>query len=137
MKNPNLLFTMLLAMLISISSCTSNDSNDSSDTEKSATVTIVGKWHNYKRVINGKTYTDTGADPISNLNYEFQTNACIITDEGDVTNYNYKVDGDYIKFYSPKTEALTGSEKINSLTKDELVVVSQYNSNTLKYFKKL
>ena len=57
--------------------------------------------------------------------------------EKKLVDYIYKVDGDYIKYYNPKTEALTGSEKIVTLTKDELVVVNQYNDDELKYFKRL
>lgn len=136
MKQLNTLKKSLVLILIGAFSLTTACSSDNSgDSEQ--TPTIVGKWHNYKRVENGKTYPDTGASPISNLNYEFQTNACIITENGEINNYIYKVDGDYLKFYNPKTEVLTGSERIVTFTKDELVVVNQYNSNELKYFKRL
>ena len=135
MKKLNTLKKSLVLILIGVFSLTTSCSSD--NTDNTETPTIIGKWHNYKRVENGVTYTDTGADPISNLNYEFQTNACIITEEGDVQNYIYKVDGDYIKYYNPKKEVLTGSEKILTLTKDELVVVNQYNDDELKYFKRL
>lgn len=121
----------LVLLFIGALSLTTSCSSDSQDDSKQ-TPTIIGKWHNYKRVENNITYTD-----ISNLNYEFQTNACIITEEGEVQNYIYKLDGDYIKYYNPKTEILTGSEKIVTLTKDELVVINQYNDDELKYFKRL
>lgn len=102
MKQTNRLNRTLILLLISvlsvITSCSSDDSNDAG-----TNVTVIGKWHNYKRVENGKTYTD-----ISNLDYEFQTNACIITEEGHLANFIYKVEGDYIKYYNPKTEVLTG-----------------------------
>jgi hypothetical protein len=120
-----LLFLVLGFTLIS--SCSSENTDDYEQT-----LSIVGKWHNYKRVEKGVTYTD-----ISNLNYEFQTNACIVTEKGDITNYVYKVDGNYIKFYNPKTEIFTLSERIILLTKNELVVENDYNSNELKYFKRL
>lgn len=136
MKKLNTLKKSLALILIGVFSLTTSCSSDNQDDLKQTT-TIIGKWHNYKRVENGVTYTDTGADPISDLNYEFQTNACIITEEGEVQNYIYKVDGDYIKYYDPNTEVLTGSEKIVTLTKDELVVVNQYNDDELKYFKRL
>lgn len=125
----------LVLLFIGALSLTTSCSSDNQDDSKQ-TPTIIGKWHNYKRVENGVTSTDTGAEPISDLNYEFQTNACTITENGSVQNYIYKVDGDYIKYYNPKTEVLTGSEKIVSLTKDELVVVNQYNDDELKYFKR-
>lgn len=130
MKKLNTLKKSLALILIGAFSLTTSCSSDNSDNTE--TPTIIGKWHNYKRVEYNITYTD-----ISDLNYEFQTNACIITEEGEVQNYIYKVDGDYIKYYNPKTEVLTGSEKIVTLTKDELVVVNQYNDDELKYFKRL
>lgn len=125
-------FFLLLSLFHVLISCSSDNKENPEQT-----LTVIGKWHNYKRTENGKTYTDTGADPISKLNYEFQTTACIITEEGQKKNYIYKVDGDFIKFYDTKTEALTGTEKIVNLTRDELVVINQYNNNELKYFKKL
>lgn len=118
---------ILTGAILLATSCSSDNSDNTEQTPK-----IIGKWHNYKRVENGITYTD-----ISDLNYEFQTNACIIIEEGETRNFIYKVDGDYIKFYNPNTEVLTGSEKIVTLTKDELVVVNQYNDDELKYFKRL
>lgn len=121
------LVLILTGAILLATSCSSDNSDNTEQTPK-----IIGKWHNYKRVENGETYTD-----ISDLNYEFQTNACIIIEEGETRNFIYKVDGDYIKFYNPNTEVLTGSEKIVSLTKDELVVVNQYNDDELKYFKRL
>lgn len=121
----------LVLLFIGVFSLATSCSSDNQDDSKQTT-TIIGKWHNYKRVENGKTYTD-----ISDLNYEFQTNACKITEEGETRNFIYKVDGDYIKYYNPKTEVLTGSEKIVTLIKDELVVVNQYNDDELKYFKRL
>lgn len=127
MKFKRTLVLLFIGALSLTTSCSSDSQDDSKQTN-----TIIGKWHNYKRVENNITYTD-----ISDLNYEFQTNACIITEEGYVKNYIYKVDGDYIKYYNPKTEVLTGSEKIVTLTKDELVVVNQYNDDELKYFKRL
>lgn len=123
--------TLVLLFIVVFSLTTSCSSDNSDSTE---TPTIIGKWHNHKRVENGVTYT---GDDISNLNYEFQTNACIISEEGGIRNFIYKVDGDYIKYYNPKTEVLTGSEKIVTLTKDELVVINQYNDDELKYFKRL
>ena len=129
MKKLKTLKKSLALILIGVFSLTISCSSDNSDnTEKP---TIIGKWHNYKRVENNITST-----VISDLNYEFQTNACIITENGDIQNYIYKVDGDYIKYYNPKTEVLTGSEKIVTLTMDELVVVNQYNNDELKYFKR-
>lgn len=136
MKKLNTLKKSLALILIGVFSLTTSCSSDNSDNTEQ-TPTIIGKWHNYKRVENGVTNTDTGAHPISDLNYEFQTNACNITEEGETRNFIYKVDGDYIKYYNPKTEILTGSEKIVTLTKDELVVVNQYNDDELKYFKRL
>lgn len=130
MKKLNTLKKSLALILIGVLSLTTSCSSDNSDnTELSPT--IIGKWHNYKRVENGKTDTD-----ISDLNYEFQTNACIITEEEYVQNYIYKLNGDYIKYYDPNTEVLTRTDKIVSLTKDELVVANQYN-DYLKYFKRL
>lgn len=120
----------LVLLFIGALSLTTSCSSDNQDDSKQTT-TIIGKWHNYKRVENGKTDTD-----ISDLNYEFQTNACIITEEEYVQNYIYKLDGDYIKYYDPNTEALTRTDKIVTLTKDELVVANQYN-DYLKYFKRL
>lgn len=130
MKKLNTLKKSLALILIGVLSLTTSCSSDNSDnTELSPT--IIGKWHNYKRVENGKTDTD-----ISDLNYEFQTNACIITEEEYVQNYIYKLDGDYIKYYDPNTEVLIRTDKIVTLTKDELVVANQYN-DYLKYFKRL
>ena len=130
MKKLKTLKKSLALILIGVFSLTTSCSSDNSDdTEQSPT--IIGKWHNYKRVENGKTDTD-----ISDLNYEFQTNACIITEEGYVQNYIYKVDGDYIKYYDPNTEVLTRTDKIVTLTKDELVVANQ-NNDYLRYFKRL
>ena len=120
----------LVLLFIGALSLTTSCSSDSQDDSKQ-TPTIIGKWHNYKRVDNNITNTD-----ISDLNYEFQTNACIITEEEYVQNYIYKLDGDYIKYYDPNTEALTRTDKIVTLTKDELVVANQYN-DYLKYFKRL
>lgn len=130
MKKLNTLKKSLVLILIGVFSLTTSCSSD--NTDNAETPTVIGKWNNYKRVEYNITYTD-----ISNLNYEFQTNACIITENGDVQNYIYKVDGDYIKHYNPKTEVLTGSEKIVTLTKDESIVVNQYNDDELKYFKRL
>lgn len=121
--------TLVLLFFGALSLTTSCSSDNSDSTEK--TPTIIGKWHNYKRVENNITYTE-----ISDLNYEFQTNACIITEEGYVQNYIYKLDGDYIKYYNPNTEVLTRTDKIVTITKDELVVANQYNYY-LKYFKRL
>ena len=120
----------LVLLFIGALSLTTSCSSDSQDDSKQ-TPTIIGKWHNYKRVENNITNTD-----ISDLNYEFQTNACIITEDEYVKNYIYKLDGDYIKYYDPNTEALTRTDKIVTLTKDELVVANQYN-DYLKYFKRL
>ena len=120
----------LVLLFIGVLSLTTSCSSDSQDDSKQ-TPTIIGKWHNYKRVDNNITNTD-----ISDLNYEFQTNACIITEDEYVKNYIYKLDGDYIKYYDPNTEALTRTDKIVTLTKDELVVANQYN-DYLKYFKRL
>ena len=120
----------LVLLFIGAFSLTTGCSSDSQDDSKQ-TPTIIGKWHNYKRVDNNITNTD-----ISDLNYEFQTNACIITEDEYVKNYIYKLDGDYIKYYDPNTEALTRTDKIVTLTKDELVVANQYN-DYLKYFKRL
>lgn len=119
MRLKKIAYLLLLCLFHVLTSCISGSKEDSGQA-----LTVIGKWHNYKRIENGKTYTDIGADPISNLNYEFQTNACIITEEGQKKNYIYKVDGDFIKFYDAKTEVLTGSEKIVSLTQDELVVIN-------------
>lgn len=130
MKKLNTLKKSLALILIGVFSLTTSCSSDNSD-DTELSPTIIGKWHNYKRVENGKTDTD-----ISDLNYEFQTNACIITEEGYVQNYIYKVDGDYIKYYDPNTEVLTRTDKIVTLTKDELVVANQ-NNDYLKYFKRL
>ena len=126
------LVLLLIGIFSIVSGCSSDQSGDISEK-----ATIVGKWHNYKRVENNVTSTDTGANAISNLNYEFQNNSCIITEDGYKENYIYKIDGDYIKYYNPQTEVLTGSERIVTLTVGELVVVNQYNGNELKYFKKL
>ena len=120
----------LVLLFIGALSLTTSCSSDSQDDSKQ-TPTIIGKWHNYKRVDNNITNTD-----ISDLNYEFQTNACIITEDEYVKNYIYKLDGDYIKYYDPNTEALTRTDKIVTLTKDELVVANQ-NNDSLKYFKRL
>ena len=120
----------LVLLFIGALSLTTSCSSDSQD-DSNQTPTIIGKWHNYKRVDNNITNTD-----ISDLNYEFQTNACIITEDEYVKNYIYKLDGDYIKYYDPNTEALTRTDKIVTLTKDELVVANQYN-DYLKYFKRL
>ena len=120
----------LVLLFIGALSLTTSCSSDSQDDSKQ-TPTIIGKWHNYKRVENNITNTD-----ISDLNYEFQTNACIITEDEYVKNYIYKLDGDYIKYYDPNTEALTRTDKIVTLTKDELVVANQ-NNDYLKYFKRL
>ena len=120
----------LVLLFIGALSLTTSCSSDSQDDSKQ-TPTIIGKWHNYKRVDNNITNTD-----ISDLNYEFQTNACIITEDEYVKNYIYKLDGDYIKYYDPNTEALTRTDKIVTQTKDELVVANQYN-DYLKYFKRL
>ncbi len=120
----------LVLLFIGALSLTTSCSSDSQDDSKQ-TPTIIGKWQNYKRVDNNITNTD-----ISDLNYEFQTNACIITEDEYVKNYIYKLDGDYIKYYDPNTEALTRTDKIVTLTKDELVVANQYN-DYLKYFKRL
>ena len=120
----------LVLLFIGALSLTTSCSSDSQDDSKQ-TPTIIGKWHNYKRVDNNITNTD-----ISDLNYEFQTNACIITEEEYVQNYIYKLDGDYIKYYDPKTEVLIRTDKIVTLTKDELVVANQ-NNDYLKYFKRL
>ena len=120
----------LVLLFIGALSLTTSCSSDSQDDSKQ-TPTIIGKWHNYKRVDNNITNTD-----ISDLNYEFQTNACIITEDEYVKNYIYKLDGDYIKYYDPNTEALTRTDKIVTLTKDELVVANQ-NNDYLKYFKRL
>ena len=121
----------LVLLFIGALSLTTSCSSDSQDDSKQ-TPTIIGKWHNYKRVDNNITNTD-----ISDLNYEFQTNACIITEDEYVKNYIYKLDGDYIKYYDPNTEALTRTDKIVTLTKDELVVANQYNDDELQYFKRL
>ena len=130
MKQTVKLKKTLVLLFIGALSLTTSCSSDSQDDSKQ-TPTIIGKWHNYKRVDNNITNTD-----ISDLNYEFQTNACIITEDEYVKNYIYKLDGDYIKYYDPNTEALTRTDKIVTLTKDELVVANQYN-DYLKYFKRL
>ena len=121
--------TLVLLFIGALSLTTSCSSDDQDDLKQ--TPTIIGKWHNYKRVENNITNTD-----ISDLNYEFQTNACIITEDEYVKNYIYKLDGDYIKYYDPKTEVLIRTDKIVTLTKDELVVANQ-NNDYLKYFKRL
>ena len=130
MKQTVKLKKTLVLLFIGALSLTTSCSSDSQDDSKQ-TPTIIGKWHNYKRVDNNITNTD-----ISDLNYEFQTNACIITEEEYVQNYIYKLDGDYIKYYDPKTEVLIRTDKIVTLTKDELVVANQ-NNDYLKYFKRL
>jgi hypothetical protein len=106
MKKLNTLKKSLVLILIGFFSLTTSCSSDNSDNTEQ-TPTIIGKWHNYKKVENGETDAD-----ISDLNYEFQTNACIIAEEGYVQNYIYKVDGDYIKYYDPNTEVLARTDKI-------------------------
>jgi len=61
MKLKKITFLLLLSLFHVLTSCSSDNKENSEQT-----LTVIGKWHNYKRTENGKTYTDTGADPISN-----------------------------------------------------------------------
>ena len=118
---------LLLCVFTLITSC----SSDSKDDPKSTTV--VGKWTNYKRVVQGVTYNSD-----YNLIYEFETNAALISENGYITNYSYKIDGDFIKFYDPKTEALKKTDKF-SLSKDDLIIYRTGNNNSVDelHFKKI
>ena len=111
----------LVLLFIAALSLTTSCSSDSED-ESSTSSLIVGKWWNYKRVDNGiAEVSKSCGEGFSCLNYEFQTNACIVNEEGYIDNYSYKIDGDFIKFYDPKTEVLEETNKF-SLTKDELIL---------------
>lgn len=111
----------LILLFIGALSLTTSCSTDSKD-ETTKSSHIVGKWWNYKRVDNGVTEVSKSCgDEFSCLTYEFQTNACIINEEGYIDNYSYKIDGDFIKFYDPKTEVLEETNKF-TLTKDELIL---------------
>lgn len=127
-------FVILLIGVFSINTSCSSDSSDNSESS-----IIVGKWWNYKRVDNGETEVSKSCgENFSCLTYEFQTNACIINEEGFIDNYIYKIDGDFIKFYDPKTEDLKETNKF-ILTKDELILYRIGNSTSTDelYFKKM
>ena len=127
----------LVLLFIGVLSLTTSCSSDSKD-ELPKSSTIVGKWWNYKRVDNGVTdVSKSCGDNFSCLTYEFQTNACIINENGYIDNYSYKIDGDFIKFYDPKTEVLEETNKF-SLTKDELILyrIDNNNSSDELHFKR-
>jgi hypothetical protein len=127
----------LVLLFIGALSVTTSCSSDSKD-EASESSLIVGKWWNYKRVYNGVTEVSKSCgEDFSCLTYEFQTNACIINEEGYIDNYSYKIDGDFIKFYDPKTEVLDETNKF-SLTKDELILyrIDNTTSTYERHFKR-
>lgn len=124
---------LLICVFALMTSC----SSDNKDNTKSSTV--VGKWWNYKRVDDGKTRIDViCGDNFSYLKYDFQTNNCTVTEDNYISNYMYKIDGDYIKFYDPKTEILKETKKF-ILTKDELILyrIGSSTSTDELYFKKM
>ena len=127
----------LVLLFIGALSVTTSCSSDSKD-EASESSLIVGKWWNYKRVYNGVTEVSKSCgEDFSCLTYEFQTNACIINEEGYIDNYSYKIDGDFIKFYDPKTEVLDETNKF-ILTKDELILyrIDNTTSTYERHFKR-
>lgn len=53
--------------------------------------------------------------------YEFNSNGtCTFYEDIYVDTYIYRIEGDFIKFYDPKTELLEDTNRIVSLTNDEL-----------------
>lgn len=137
MKQTVKLKKTLVILFIGALSITTSCSSDSKD-EATKSSLIVGKWWNYMRVYNGVTeISKSCGEDFSCLTYEFQTNACIINEEGYIDNYSYKIDGDFIKFYDPKTEVLEETNKF-SLTKDELILyrIDNTTSTYERHFKR-
>jgi hypothetical protein len=117
-------YFVLLISIFTLSSCSSDNNEDSKSTS------LIGKWWNYKRVDAGKTNTsESCGQAFSCLTYEFGTNSCKVIENGEIINYMYKIDGDYIKFYDPNTEVLKHSRKF-ILTKDDLILYAY--SSTMK-----
>jgi hypothetical protein len=126
MKKLNLMFPLVIMILLQFTACSSNDSENSSSTNAS----VVGKWVNYKRVNNGKINVDEFCGQnFSCLTYEFQTNSCIVTEDGEINNYMYKIDGDFIRFYTVNTQSLKEAKRF-TLTKNELIMYSGNTTST-------
>lgn len=106
-----ILLVFLIASEMFIS-CSSSDEN-------SQNLYIIGKWTKFR--------TDYFDDTESSLcggdcqRYEFKSNGTYIFYEGgDEFVGLYKIDGDFIKFYSTKTELLVDTDRIISLTNDQM-----------------
>ena len=117
------------------SSCSSNSDNDG--TSVSTTNSIVGKWYIYKNIEGG--YTLIGSQICSSYpnckTYEFKSNGtCIFIEYGYTTAYKYKIDGDFVKFYNPQSDALIETYRIILLTNDELGIDQ---TDEINYFKRI
>jgi hypothetical protein len=124
---------LLLAFLaFSLFSCSKDDKNDTDDSYSNS---IVGKWYWYQNVEGNSIIV--GAELCDNYpncrTYEFKSNGtCIFVEKGYTTASTYKIDGDFLKLYNPKTEALEETIRILGVSKDELVLDETDEINTYK-----
>ena len=132
MKSKNKITVTISLVLITLFSCSSD-----SETPSNNTNSIIGKWYIYKNIEAGRT--NIGKDICSEFpnckTYEFKSNGtCIFTEYGYVTATNYKVDGDFVKHYDPKTEDLIQTDRIILLNNEELGLDQ---TDEINYFKKM
>ncbi len=131
MKIKKILKTVLIALVITLSSCNSEETKTNNTDGL-----LTGKWFLYKTVFGSSTYTGTELCdnyPICKT-YEFKSNGtCIFYESGDTTNYTYKIDGDFIKFYSPQTEMIVKTYRIIILNNEELGLEQ---TDRLNYFNR-
>jgi hypothetical protein len=118
MKKTQLLISVLFLLLLG---CNSDNDNNNNPIIPPVN-TIIGKWYVYKNVEGGQTNIGTqicAAYPNCKT-YEFKANGtCIFVEFGETTYYQYTVEGDFIKFFNPNTEALVSTCTIILLTSTE------------------
>ncbi len=91
-------------------SCSSSDEN-------SQNLSIIGKWTKFRT----DYFDDTESSLSGDQRYEFKSNGTYIFYEGgDEFDGLYEIDGDFIKFYNPKTKLLEDTDRIISLTNDQM-----------------
>lgn len=103
--------------ILLLSGCNSDDDNNQDNTIP--TNSITGRWTLYNTI-----FISDNSDHIcqsSCATFEFKANGtCLFTEHNELTTYTYLVDGDFIKYYNPSTQALEDTDRIISVTSTDL-----------------
>ena len=120
---------VLLISMFTVINCSKSENNSDSNSTSSI---IVGKWQKYKTIFiaDNQTYIDD-CSAIQCFTYEFKENGtCISNERGTITSYIYKIEGDFLQLYNPASNLLVDSDRIISITNDELSINIDENDNT-------